>query len=105
MQPPFSSVNSAPDRPASSRIQFVIFLSTWRSETGPMDTNRRQVLKTGSGAAVLTLLAAAGLLNPGSAAASWNKSAFETHSLDDAMKAMGGSMPAQSADVTFFSTA
>jgi len=70
-----------------------------------MNTTRRQVLKTGGGVTMLTLLAAAGWLKPGDALAqTWNKVAFETKSLDDTVKAMGGAAPAQSKDITFFST-
>jgi sulfur-oxidizing protein SoxY len=71
-----------------------------------MDMQRRQALKSGGGVTLLALLAAAGWLKPGDAAAAetWNKAAFETHSLDDTMKALGGGAPAQSKDITFFST-
>jgi len=70
-----------------------------------MDMQRRQALKSGGGTTLLALLAAAGWLKPGDAAAeAWNKAAFETHSLDDTMKALGGGAPAQSKDITFFST-
>ena len=70
-----------------------------------MNTARRQVLKTGGGVTMLTLLAAAGWLKPGDAQAqTWNKVAFETKSLDETVKAMGGAAPAQSKDITFFST-
>ena len=71
-----------------------------------MDMQRRQALKSGGGMTLLALLAAAGWLKPGDAAAAeaWNKAAFETHSLDDTMRALGGGAPAQSKDITFFST-
>ena len=72
-----------------------------------MDARRRDVLKTGGGASLLALVAAAGWLKPGEAyaqAAAWNKAAFETHSLDDTMKALGGGAPAQSKDIAFVST-
>jgi len=70
-----------------------------------MATTRRQMLKSGGGVSILMLLAAAGWLKPHDAHAStWNKAAFETHSLDDATKAMGGSAPAPSKDITFFQT-
>jgi sulfur-oxidizing protein SoxY len=72
-----------------------------------MDARRRQVLKTGSGASLLALVAAAGWLKPGEALAqapAWNKQAFETHSLDDTVKAFGGSAPAQSSNIAFVST-
>jgi sulfur-oxidizing protein SoxY len=70
-----------------------------------MDPTRREVLKTGSGVTLLALLAAAGWLEPGEAAAqAWNKTAFEAKTLDDVVKALGGSAPAQSKDITFVST-
>ena len=71
-----------------------------------MDTNRRQALKAGSALSLLTLVAAAGWLEPGEAAAAepWNKGAFDTHSLDETMKALGGSAPVPSNDIAFFAT-
>ena len=72
-----------------------------------MDARRREVLKTGGGVSLMALVAAAGWLKPGDAlaqGAAWNKAAFETHSLDETMKALGGSAPAQSKDITFVST-
>ena len=69
-----------------------------------MDTRRRQVLKDGGGITLFALLAAAGWLTPEDAAAAdaWNKNAFETKSMDETMKALGGGTPAQSKDITFF---
>ena len=66
-----------------------------------MDSGRRRVLKGTSGAAVLGVAMAAGLFKPGSAWAQsgWNKAAFETKSLNDAVKAMGGSAPTESKDI------
>ena len=70
-----------------------------------MNAKRREVLKQGGGVTLLTLLAAAGWLSPGMAMAqSWNKDAFETKSLDETMKALGGSAPVPSKDVQFVST-
>ena len=70
-----------------------------------MDRKRRQALKRGGGLTLATLLVAAGWLKPGDAAAdAWNKSAFETKSLDDTMKALGGGTPAASKAIAFFST-
>ena len=72
-----------------------------------MDARRRDVLKTGGGASLLALVAAAGWLKPGDAlaqGAAWNKAAFETHALDETVKALGGSAPAQSKDIAFVST-
>ena len=71
-----------------------------------MDTRRRQALKGSGGITLFALLAAAGWLKPEDAAAAdaWNKNAFETKSMDETMKALGGGAPAQSKDITFFST-
>ena len=70
-----------------------------------MDTKRRQLLKTGGGVSMLTLLAAAGWLQPGDAMAqAWNKAAFDTKTMDETMKALGGGAPAQSKDIAFVST-
>ena len=69
-----------------------------------MNSGRRQVLKGTGGAAVLGLAMAAGLFRPGSAwAAEWNKAAFDTKSLNDAVKAMGGGNAAESKDITITS--
>jgi len=66
-----------------------------------MNSGRRKVLKGTSGAAVLGLAMAAGLFKPGSAWAQqgWNKAAFETKSLNDAVKAMGGASATESKDI------
>src|SRR6185436_9392357 len=71
-----------------------------------MNTQRRNLIKTGGGVTLLTLVAAAGWLKPGDALAAdaWNKTAFETKTMDETVKAMGGAAPAQSKDITFFST-
>ncbi len=71
-----------------------------------MDMQRREVLKKSGGVSMLTLLAAAGWLAPGEALAqaAWNKAAFDTKSMDETVKALGGSAPAQSKDITFVQT-
>jgi sulfur-oxidizing protein SoxY len=71
-----------------------------------MDFRRRQVLKSGGGATLLTLLAAAGWLQPGDARAAdaWNQAAFDTHSLDETVKALGGAAPVPSTAIAFFQT-
>ena len=70
-----------------------------------MVKTRREVLKSGGGMTLLALLSAAGWLQPGDAAAqAWNKGAFEAKSLDETMKALGGSAPAQSKDIAFVAT-
>ena len=70
-----------------------------------MGTTRRDALKTGGGATLLALLAGAGWLVPRAAQAqAWNKAAFETHAMDETMKALGGAPPAQSKDIAFVAT-
>jgi sulfur-oxidizing protein SoxY len=67
-----------------------------------MDRRRRDVLKLGQG---LALLAAAGWLPPAFAQAQgWNRNAFETHSMDETLKALGGGAPVQSKDIVFVAT-
>ena len=70
-----------------------------------MNSGRRKVLKGTSGAAVMGLAMVAGLIKPGSAWAqqAWNKAAFDTKSLNDAVKALGGASAAESKDITITS--
>ncbi len=66
-----------------------------------MDAKRREVLKTGGG--VLALAAAAGIIKPGEALAQeWNKAAFDTKSVAETVKALGGggSTPSGSVEIT-----
>ena len=66
-----------------------------------MHSGRRKVLQGTGGLAVMGLAMAAGLLGPGLARAEgWNKAAFETKSFADAVKAMGGSQPVESKDIS-----
>ncbi|MCU0967455.1 MAG: thiosulfate oxidation carrier protein SoxY [Rubrivivax sp.] len=58
---------------------------------------RREMLA--HGATVAGLLAAGGLL-PMQAQAAWNQAAFEAKSMADCVKALGGSAPVESKDVT-----
>lgn len=64
-----------------------------------MNSERRDVLKSGIGAITLGVLAAAGLIAPGRALAEWNKAAFEARSLREALKALGAVAPAASRDI------
>ena len=63
-----------------------------------MNRHRRDLLKTGGGVSLLTLVAVAGWLKPGDALAAdaWNKAAFDAKTMDETMKALGGSDPEQS---------
>ena len=64
-----------------------------------MNNQRRNVLKTGSGAALLSVLAAAGIIKPEIALADRNKGAFEAKNMADTLKALGATTPADSKDV------
>lgn len=64
-----------------------------------MNMQRREVLKAGYGAGLLSLLAGAGLINPSIALADWNKGAFDAKSMADTLKALGASATTDSADV------
>ena len=64
-----------------------------------MNNQRREVLKAGGGLGLFGLLAAAGLITPGEARAEWNKAAFDAKTIDETLKALGASAPANSADV------
>ena len=69
-----------------------------------MNNDRRKVLKGTGGMAVMGLAVSAGLFKPGSAwAQAWNKAAFETKSLADTVKAMGGSGATESKDIVISS--
>jgi sulfur-oxidizing protein SoxY len=61
---------------------------------------RRELVTAGSGAAVLKLALAGGLV-PGSAWAqgAWNKEAFDAHTLAECAQALGDSLPTESKDV------
>jgi sulfur-oxidizing protein SoxY len=72
-----------------------------------MDEMRRRLIQSGGGMTLLGLLLAAGWIKPEEALAqaqTWNKTAFDTHSLTETMKALGGGDPAQSKDIVFFQT-
>jgi sulfur-oxidizing protein SoxY len=73
-------------------------------EEREMNDDRRKVLKGTGGMAVMGLAVSAGLFKPGSAwAQGWNKAAFETKSLADTVKAMGGSGATESKDIVISS--
>ena len=69
-----------------------------------MDWERREALRRGGAVSLAALVAAAGWLPRGASAETWNKGAFETHSLGDTVKALGGGTPVSSKDVVFVST-
>ena len=69
-----------------------------------MNNSRRKVLKGTGGAAVMGLAMSAGLFKSGGAwAQNWNKAAFETKSVNDTVKAMGGTAAVESKDIVITS--
>jgi sulfur-oxidizing protein SoxY len=65
-----------------------------------MDRRRRELLQAGSGAGVLALAGAAGLLKPGEAfAQQWNKAAFDSKTVAATLKALGGGGSTESAQI------
>ncbi|HMM46554.1 MAG TPA: thiosulfate oxidation carrier protein SoxY [Thiobacillaceae bacterium] len=65
-----------------------------------LNTQRRTLLKGGCAAGAVMLAASAGLLAPRRVlAAEWNKTAFEAKSVGDALKGLGASGVADSADI------
>lgn len=62
-----------------------------------MNQIRRNVLRAGGGASLFAVLAAAGLLQPGAVwAADWNKKAFESKEMREALEALGAGGHAES---------
>lgn len=64
-----------------------------------MEKQRRKVLKSGSGAALLGLLATAGVIRPGMALAESNRTAFEARSMAATLKAIGAASLVDSTEV------
>ena len=65
-----------------------------------MNRVRREVLKSGGGAGALALAAIAGLIKPSQLLAQeWNKAAFGTRSLAEAIKALGGAGSTESGEI------
>ena len=65
-----------------------------------MNQQRRNVLKAGGGLTLLGALFATGMLKPSDLRAmEWNKDAFQTKTLADAIKALGGSGATESKDI------
>ena len=65
-----------------------------------MNALRRNVLKGATGAGVVAVAVAAGLLKPTQVMAAAPRSAFEAKNVGDALKGMGVSAPADSKDIT-----
>ena len=65
-----------------------------------MDQSRRVVLKSGASIGTLAALVAVGLITPEDVLAQDWKAAFETKSLLDTVKALGGTAAVESKDIT-----
>lgn len=66
-----------------------------------MNTTRRTVLKGASGAGIVAVAAAAGILKPASVfAADWNKAGFEAKDLGVALGSVGGAGAADSGQIS-----
>jgi sulfur-oxidizing protein SoxY len=63
-----------------------------------MNGVRRTILKLGTSVAVVTAAMVAGVVKPG-LALSWNKAAFESKALAEALKSMGATNPSESRDI------
>ena len=65
-----------------------------------MNHRRREALRSGASMGVFGALVAAGVIRPGDVLAQDWKTAFETRSLADTVKALGGTTSADSKDIT-----
>jgi len=65
-----------------------------------MNALRRNILKGATSAGAVAVAVAAGLLKPTQALAAYNKAAFESKNLADAMTGLGVSSPADSKDIS-----
>ena len=64
-----------------------------------MEKLRRLTIKASGSFTVIAAAISAGVL-PASAFADWNKAAFDAKNMNDVLKAMGGSAPEKSSDIT-----
>ncbi len=65
-----------------------------------MQMQRREFVRSASGTGLFILLVGAGLIKTGELRAeTWNKAAFETTTLPELMKTLGGEEPLTSADI------
>ena len=64
---------------------------------GETNLERRKLLKAGSSVGLLALFGAFGLMKSGEALAEWNKTAFTSKAMDDALSAMGATNPENNA--------
>lgn len=64
-----------------------------------VDMERRKALRSGAGLGLLGLLAGVGLIEPGSALAESQKNAFEARTMNDALDALGVTVPEDTATI------
>jgi len=64
-----------------------------RVEKVAVDLERRKALKAGGGLGLLALLGSVGLMRTGSALAEWQKSAFDAKTMNEALDALGVTIP------------
>jgi sulfur-oxidizing protein SoxY len=62
-----------------------------------VDLERRKALKAGGSVGLLALFGAFGLFKPSAALAEWNKAAFTSKAMEDALNAMGATNPENNA--------
>src|SRR5512144_791297 len=88
-----------PERGDGASAARSVVVVDWQEERS-MNGARRRVLRNGSGLAALGLLFAAGVLKAQDVlAANWYKAAFESKSIDETLKALGGGKTASSSDI------
>lgn len=58
-----------------------------------IDLSRRKALKASGGVGLLALLGGIGLLRPSDALAEWNKAAFSSKAMDEALTGLGATTP------------
>lgn len=67
-----------------------------------MNRSRRNLLQASSGTTVMALAVSAGIFKSGDLfAAEWNKAAFDTKTLQETVKALGGTVATESKDIVF----
>lgn len=64
-----------------------------------IDLGRREALKASGGISLLAVFGAFGLLQSGQAQAEWNKTAFSSKAMDEALAAMGATAPENSTSI------
>ena len=97
---------AARNRRRNRRLAVIFTVIDEAERTSKDEHERRDVLSTGGGVTLLSLVAAAGWLRPGEAlrGGAGTRPRSRPRSMDETVKALGGGAPAQSKDITFFQT-